>query len=57
MAAGQPLNDADRAPWLDCCAAALAAGPVVLSFLAIAAGYAKKDTGKANVNIGATMSF
>ena len=27
------------------------------SGLAIAAGYAKKDTGKANVNIGATMSF
>ena len=39
MAAGQPLDDADRAPWLDRCAAALAAGPVVLACSALKRRY------------------
>ncbi|WP_245749389.1 gluconokinase [Gemmobacter aquatilis] len=39
MAAGQPLDDADRVPWLDRCAAALAAGPVVLACSALKRRY------------------
>lgn len=35
MAAGIPLDDADRAPWLDAVGAVLAAGPVVVACSAL----------------------
>ena len=35
MAAGIPLDDADRAPWLDAIGAVLAAGPVVVACSAL----------------------
>ncbi len=35
MAAGIPLDDADRAPWLDAVGRALAAGPVVVACSAL----------------------
>lgn len=39
MAAAQPLDDADRAPWLDRCAAVLAPGGVVLACSALRRAY------------------
>jgi gluconokinase len=39
MAAGQPLDDADRAPWLDAVAAVLATGPVVVACSALRRRY------------------
>lgn len=39
MAAGIPLDDADRAPWLDAIGAVLAAGPVVVACSALKRGY------------------
>lgn len=42
MAAGQPLTDADRAPWLDAVGAALRAGPGVVACSALRRRY--RDT-------------
>ena len=39
MAAGIPLDDADRAPWLDTIGAVLAAGPVVVACSALKHAY------------------
>jgi gluconokinase len=39
MAAGIPLDDADRAPWLDAIAAVLATGPVVVACSALKRAY------------------
>jgi len=39
MAAGIPLDDADRAPWLDAVGAVLAAGPVVVACSALKRTY------------------
>ena len=39
MAAGIPLDDADRAPWLDAVGAVLAAGPVVVACSALKHAY------------------
>jgi len=39
MAAGIPLDDADRAPWLDAIGAVLAAGPVVVACSALKRAY------------------
>lgn len=39
MAAGIPLDDADRAPWLDAVGAVLAAGPVVAACSALKRAY------------------
>ena len=39
MAAGIPLDDADRAPWLDAVGAVLAAGPVVVACSALKRAY------------------
>lgn len=39
MAAGIPLDDADRAPWLDAVAAELAHGPVVVACSALKRSY------------------
>ena len=39
MAAGIPLGDADRAPWLDAIGAVLAAGPVVVACSALKRAY------------------
>jgi gluconokinase len=39
MSAGRPLNDAERAPWLDAVAAVLAAGSVVVACSALRRGY------------------
>ena len=39
MAAGIPLDDADRAPWLDAVGALLAAGPVVVACSALKRTY------------------
>ena len=39
MAAGIPLDDADRAPWLDAVGAVLAAGPVVVACSALKRSY------------------
>ena len=39
MAAGIPLDDADRAPWLDAIGAVLAAGPVVVACSALKRSY------------------
>jgi gluconokinase len=39
MAAGVPLDDADRAPWLDLVATQLAAGPIVVACSALTRAY------------------
>lgn len=39
MSQGQPLNDADRAPWLDAVGAALASGPKVVACSALRRAY------------------
>jgi gluconokinase len=39
MAAGQPLDDADRAPWLDAVGETLRTGPVVVACSALRRGY------------------
>jgi carbohydrate kinase (thermoresistant glucokinase family) len=39
MAAGIPLDDADRAPWLDAIGAVLATGPVVVACSALKRAY------------------
>lgn len=39
MAAGQPLTDADRWPWLDACGATLAQGNVILGCSALKRAY------------------
>jgi gluconokinase len=39
MAAGQPLTDTDRWPWLDACAATLAQGNVILGCSALKRAY------------------
>ena len=39
MAQGQPLTDADRAPWLDAVGAALASGPKVIACSALRRAY------------------
>jgi gluconokinase len=39
MAAGQPLDDEDRAPWLDAVGRTLGAGPVVVACSALKRGY------------------
>ena len=39
MAAGQPLDDADRAPWLDAVGETLRAAPVVVACSALRRGY------------------
>jgi carbohydrate kinase (thermoresistant glucokinase family) len=39
MAAGRPLDDADRAPWLDAVAEVLGAGPVVVACSALRRRY------------------
>ena len=39
MAAGTPLDDADRAPWLDAIATVLASGPVVVACSALRRRY------------------
>jgi gluconokinase len=39
MVAGIPLDDTDRAPWLDAIGAVLAAGPVVVACSALKRGY------------------
>ncbi len=46
MAAGQPLTDADRWPWLDAIASALASGgPAVLACSALKASYRERLPG------------
>jgi gluconokinase len=42
MAAGIPLDDADRAPWLDAVAAALAGSPVVVACSALKRSYRER---------------
>jgi len=42
MAAGIPLDDADRAPWLDAVGAVLARGPVVVACSALKRAYRDK---------------
>ena len=47
MAAGIPLDDADRAPWLDTVAAALARAPVVVACSALKRRYRDRLRAKA----------
>jgi len=47
MAAGIPLDDADRAPWLDAIGAVLAAGPIVVACSALKREYRERLRGSA----------
>lgn len=49
MAAGQPLTDEDRWPWLDACAATLATGNIILGCSALKRAYRDRLRGAGGV--------